>query len=161
MTDPGYIPGQSFERFIRDAESQMSKAEELKARMAEVVGRGESADGRVIAEFQSDGGLTALDLDPRTLRLSSGELSLEIRAAVNAAASDFQQKLSQVGGELFGGTDDDARKLADPKKALAEAEKLGNDFAVQMKDVLRELTVQQQRAKGAMEQTAADPRQDF
>ncbi len=160
MTDPGYVPSQNFERFLRDAEDEMARAEELKARMAEVVGRGEAADGRIRAEFQSVGGLTALDLDPRALRLSSDELSLEIRAAVNAAAHDFQHQLSQAGSELFGGTEEDAQKLADPKVALAKAEKLGNDFAVQMKDVLRELTVQQQRAKGAMEQIR-DPRQDF
>ncbi len=160
VTDPGFVPGPGFERFLRDAENQMSKAEELKQRMAEVIGKGEAADGRITAEFQSVGGLTALDLDPRVLRLSSAELSLEIRAAVNAAAADFQQKLGQVSGELFGVTDETAQKLTDPKVALAEAEKLGNDFAVQMKDVLRDLTVQQQRAKGAMEQIR-DPRQGF
>ena len=157
MADFGYVPDRDFERALRNSEDQLSKATELKERMVEVVGRGEAADGRISAEFRSVGGLTALDLDPRVMRLSSDELSLEIRAAVNAAAKDFQTKIGQVGGELFG-TSEDAKRLTDPKTALAQAEKLGNDFATQMKDVLRELTVQQQRAKSAMEQIR-DPRQ--
>lgn len=135
----------------------MGKVRELKERMAEVVGRGEAADGRISAEFRQQGGLTALDLDPRVLRLSAAELSLEIRAAVNAAAQDYQTKATQAGGELFGGTGEGAGKVMDPKAALAQMEKLGDGFARQMKEVLQELTVQQRRAKGAMEQLR-DPR---
>jgi DNA-binding protein YbaB len=152
VADRGYVPGPEFERVFRSAEDQLAKVKELKARMAEVVGRGEAADGRVSAEFKKDGGLTALDLDPRVMRLPAAELSLEIRAAVNAAAQDYQTRISQVGGELFGGTEQGAARMADPKVALAEVEKLGEGFATQMKDVLRELTVQQRRARGATEQ---------
>src|SRR5690242_3990821 len=103
----------------------MDKARELKERMAEVVGRGEAADGRISAEFRQQGGLTALDLDPRVMRLSTEELSLAIRDAVNAAAQDYQTKATQVGGELFGGAGESVEKLTDPKAALAQMEKLG------------------------------------
>lgn len=158
MAYRGYVPGPEFERVFRGAEDQMAKVKELKARMADVVGRGEAADGRVSAEFKKDGGLTVLDLDPRVMRLPAAELSLEIRAAVNAAAQDYQTKISEVGEELFGGTEQGAATMADPKVALAEVEKLGEGFATQMKDVLRELTVQQRRARDAIEQLR-DPRQ--
>lgn len=158
MPDYGYQPGQNFESALRSAEDQMSKARELKERMAEVVGRGDAADGRISAEFRQEGGLTALDLDPRVMRLSSAELSLEIRAAVNAAAHDYQTKATQVGSELFGGTEGSAERLTDARVALAEMEKLGDGFARQMKEVLQELTVQQQRVRGAVGQMR-DPRQ--
>jgi DNA-binding protein YbaB len=157
MPDYGYRPSQNFERVLRDAEDQMEKARELKERMAEVVGRGEAADGRISAEFRQQGGLTALDLDPRVLRLSADELSLEIRTAVNAAAQDYQTKAMQVGGELFGGSGEGAERLTDARAAMAQMEKLGDGFARQMKEVLQELTVQQQRTRGAMGQIR-DPR---
>lgn len=158
MTGYGYAPNQGFERFLREAEDQMSKAQAMKERLAEVVGRGESADGKISAEFKTDGGLTALDLNPRVLRLSSAELSQEIRAAVNAAAQDFQDKTGEVSREFFGGAETDPQKFFDPKAAMAEMEKLGNSFAGQMKDLLREVGAQQQRAKSAMEELR-DPRQ--
>ncbi len=160
MTDFGYVPGKKMDDALRTAEDQMVRMRELRERMADVVGQGEAADGRITAEFRQEGGLTALDLDPRVLRLPSAELSLEIRAAVNAAAQDFQTKVTQAGGELFGGAEDAAARLAEPKAALAQMEKLGNDFAVQMKDVLRELTTQQQRAKGAVQEIRG-PRQSY
>lgn len=156
MTDFGF--GEELERNLRDAENSMSKVNEMKDRIAATVGEGEAADGRIKAEFAGEGGLRALDLDPRVMRLPSQELSEQIMAAVNAAAKDFQEKIASISGELFGGgSEAEAGRLADPKVALANVEKLGNAFAGKMQEVLRELTAQQQSAKDAMGQYR-DPR---
>jgi DNA-binding protein YbaB len=154
------LSGDEFERVLREAENSLPKVGEMRERIREIVGKGEAAGGRITAEYSSEGGLSALQIDPRALRLPSDELSQEIRAAVNAAAKDFQGQLSQVSGELFGqkGEAPDpndpkaAEQILDPSAALAQVEKLGDAFAGQMQGLLRELNVQQQRAKDAAEQ---------
>jgi DNA-binding protein YbaB len=153
------LGGGDFERFLRDAERNMAKAGELKDRIADVVGRGDAADGKIRAEFNSTEGLARLDLDPRALRMPSEELSEEIRNAVNAASKDFQTQLGQATQAMFGLPDDPMSLMQDPASdmgkveahARAQAAQMGDAFAGQMKDLIRELGVQQQRAKEAME----------
>jgi DNA-binding protein YbaB len=157
VADFGFA-GERFERMLQDTEQGMSKITEMRERITEIIGRAEAADGRITAEYTSEGGLSALDLDPRVLRLPSAQLSQEIRAAVNAAAKDFQRQLSEVGGLLFGmgaALDEDdpaaAKQFQDPAEAMAQVEKIGNSFAGQMKDLLQELSTQQRRARDAAE----------
>jgi DNA-binding protein YbaB len=151
--------GDGLERILRDAESGMPKVGQMRERIGELVGKGEAADGRITAEFTSVGGLSALELDPRVLRLPAAELGQEIRTAVNTAAKDFQEQLTRVSGDLFGGANSsggprgpqDAKPFQDPAAALGRLEKMGDAFAGQMKELLRELSVQQQRAREAAE----------
>jgi DNA-binding protein YbaB len=158
VTDFGAV-GEGLERILRDAESGMPKFGHLRERIGELVGKGTAADGRITAEFTSVGGLSALELDPRVLRLPAAELSEEIRSAVNAASKDFQDQLTRASGEFLGGDassaepggPQDAKPFQDPAAALGQLEKMGNAFAGQMKDLLRELSVQQRRAKDAAE----------
>jgi DNA-binding protein YbaB len=158
VTDFG-AAGEGLERILRDAESGLPKLGQLRERIGELVGKGAAADGRITAEFTSGGGLSALELDPRVLRLPAAELSQEIRTAVNAASKDFQDQLTRVSGEFVDGDASaaeprdprDAKPFQDPAAALGRLEKMGDAFAGQMKDLLRELSVQQQRAKDAAE----------
>ncbi|RSN60277.1 MULTISPECIES: YbaB/EbfC family nucleoid-associated protein [Actinomadura] len=138
--------GEGFERFQRDMQEQMGDFSKIQESVQEAVGTGEAAEGRIIAEYRAEGGLTRLDIDPRAMRLGSAELSAEIRTAVNAAATDFQTKVREASSSVFG----DPEKPLDPSKALASLDKLANGFAGQMRDLARELGVQQQRAQEAM-----------
>ncbi|MFI0481891.1 YbaB/EbfC family nucleoid-associated protein [Actinomadura sp. 9N215] len=142
--------GPDFERFQRDMQEQMGDLTKMKEAIEAAVGRGEAADGRVVAEYRSEGGLTRLDLDPRAMRLSSAELSEEIRTAVNAAAQDFQKKAREASTSMFNVPDDPSKGM-DPAKALASLDKIANGFAGQMRTLAHELGVQQQRAKEAMD----------
>jgi DNA-binding protein YbaB len=157
------LGGNRFEQFLRDAERSTADVNEVKSRIAEVVGRGEAMDGRIKAEFNSSDGLAALHLDPRALRMQSEELSAEIRIAVNAASKDFQNRLSHASAAMFGIPTDPFDLMQEPamdadkmqEHARAQAAKLGDAFAGQMKEVLRELGVQQQRAKEARDRYRA------
>jgi DNA-binding protein YbaB len=151
--------GRDIEGFLRSAEDSAAQAEKMKDRIATVTGRAESEDGKVKAEFTSSDGLSRLDLDPRALRMSSDELSAEIRKIVNAASKDFQTQLTEATMSMFGGSVDPADLMGDQVEGMTkvqeyakeQAGKLGDAYAGQMKDLLRELGVQQQRAKEAME----------
>lgn len=142
--------GPDFERYQRDMQQQMGDLTKMQESIKAAVGRGEAADGRIVAEYKSEGGLSRLDLDPRALRLPAAELSDEIRTAVNAAAQDFQTKVREAGSSVFQ-MPDDPQKAVDPAKALASLDKIANGFAGQLRDLARELGVQQQRAKEAMD----------
>jgi DNA-binding protein YbaB len=159
VADFGFA-GEGRERVLRDAESGMPKVGEMRDRIGDLVGKGAAAGGRITAEFTSTCGLSVLDLDPRVLLLPAAELSKEIRAAVNAASKDFQDQLTRVSGALFGDASggsaeprgpEDAKPFQDPAVALGRLEKIGDAFAGQMKDLLRELNVQRQRAREAAE----------
>ncbi|TYK43712.1 YbaB/EbfC family nucleoid-associated protein [Actinomadura decatromicini] len=142
--------GPDFERYQRDMQQQMGDLTKMQESIKAAVGRGEAADGRIVAEYRSEGGLTKLDLDPRALRLPAVELSDAIRTAVNAAAQDFQTKVREASSSMFD-LPDDPQKTMDPAKALASLDKIANGFAGQLRDLARELGVQQQRAQQAME----------
>jgi DNA-binding protein YbaB len=140
---------EGLERFQRDVEAQMGDFGKMRESIREAVGRGEAADGQVVAEYTVEGGVSRLDLDPRAMRMGSQELAQEIRTAVNAAAADFQAKVREASVAMFNATD--AQKAIDPSAALASLDKMSNGFAGQMKELARELGLQQQRAKEAMD----------
>ncbi|MBA9001968.1 MULTISPECIES: YbaB/EbfC family nucleoid-associated protein [Thermomonospora] len=138
----------SFDRFQAAMEQDAERMRGFQERMSQIRGRGEAADGRIVAEVDSEGGLTALDMDPRVLRMPLEDISAEIRKAVNAAFKDFQDQAAAMAAELYGTKDEDPEKiLADPSALLSKVEELGNNFAVQLQDMVRELNAQQQRAK--------------
>ncbi|GLW65246.1 hypothetical protein Arub01_34900 [Actinomadura rubrobrunea] len=143
--------GEGFERFQRDMEKTMGDFTKMRERINEAVGKGEAAEGRITAEYRMEGGLTALNLDPRALRLPAVELAEEIRKAVNAASQDLQKQVQEASSSMFK-MSDDPKQAIDPSAALASLDKIANGFAGQMRELARELGVQQQRAKEAMEQ---------
>ena len=75
--------------------------EEVQKGMAALVGRARDEDGLVTVEYAS-GGLSELDLHPKAMRLSSGELAEKIKMVVRDAARDLQEQIGTVMGEVFG-----------------------------------------------------------
>ncbi|MEU8799011.1 YbaB/EbfC family nucleoid-associated protein [Spirillospora sp. NPDC048819] len=142
--------GEGVERYQRDMQAQMGEFAKIQESIQAAIGRGEAADGRIVAEYKAQGGLTKLDMDPRAMRMPAAELSEAIREAVNAAAQDFQKNVREASAAVFPMTED-PQKAADPSAALASLDKLANGFAGQMKELARELGIQQQRAKEAMD----------
>lgn len=143
--------GSGFDDALGGADDTMAKMNAMRDRLGEAVGRGEGADGLIVAQFNNTDGLAALDLDPRVMRIPSDEFAEHLRTAVNAAFGDYQAKVRQIGNDAFGGTEDDAKDLVkNPQAALAQMEKIGNNFAGRLQGLARELGVQQQRAQDAM-----------
>lgn len=149
MTDFGL--GAGFESFQQDMEAMMGSFTEMRDRINELTGRGEGADGRIVAEYRAEGGLTKLELDPRAMRLPSADLAEQIRTAVNAAAEDFQRQVRELTSAQFPVSDDPAEGL-DPAQALASLDKIASGFAGQMRELAHELGVQQQRMQEVMQQ---------
>lgn len=79
------------ESTMKDAEARMTKLVAIKDELAGLVGRGEAAQGYVVAEWTA-GGLSELTLDPRAMRLASADLASEIKAAVRAASADLRDQ---------------------------------------------------------------------
>ncbi|WP_158581686.1 YbaB/EbfC family nucleoid-associated protein [Actinomadura spongiicola] len=95
-------PEFDFEKILRASERQLADTEKLKSRTAELVGRAESADGRVTIGWGPSGDLAELHIDPRAMREGSEKLAEIIVEVAQAAKQDLQRQLDELTGELFG-----------------------------------------------------------
>ncbi|RKS68786.1 YbaB/EbfC DNA-binding family protein [Actinomadura pelletieri DSM 43383] len=95
-------PEFDFEKILRASERQLADTEKLKARTAELVGRAESADGRVKIGWGPSGDLAELRIDPRAMREGSESLAEIIVEVARAAKQDLQRQLDELTGEVFG-----------------------------------------------------------
>ena len=75
------------EAMLRDTEDRIGKFRGLGEQLASVVGRGEAAGGKVVAEWSS-GALTTLEYDPTVMRMASVDLAAATKEAVSAAIRD-------------------------------------------------------------------------
>ncbi|MET7337895.1 YbaB/EbfC family nucleoid-associated protein [Nonomuraea sp. NPDC005650] len=103
--------GRLMDRFQRD----VAALEQLSAQMAAVKGRGEAAEGRVVVEVTQTGALSGLTIDPRAMRLGSGELTAAILEAAAKAARNAEEASTSlvapfVTGTVLGDEDDGARR---------------------------------------------------
>lgn len=60
---------------VEQARRVAEKSAEFSARLADMVGRAESPDGRVGLGFSPEKGLTGVRIDPRAMRMGSEELA--------------------------------------------------------------------------------------
>jgi multidrug efflux pump subunit AcrA (membrane-fusion protein) len=97
--------------------------EELTARLAELVGRAEGADGAVRVGHGSTG-LRELVIDPKAMRLPAAELSSTITTALAAAEADFRQQAQQalVDTDLVPSEQSRRERVAAVQAQLAEAQ---------------------------------------
>src|SRR5579859_6365727 len=71
------------------AQQRIEEVRRLKDQLAQLVGRAESPDGLVRAEFTDADGLSGLVVNPRAMRLTSEELSELIVRVSRAARADL------------------------------------------------------------------------
>ena len=93
VTDPSNdLSGEGLDRLLADTrralDSVRSAAPPGDAEPAS--GEGTAADGQIRARAGMPGQVTALELDPRTMRLPASELAAQITTAVNAALDDLR-----------------------------------------------------------------------
>ncbi|MED7925120.1 YbaB/EbfC family nucleoid-associated protein [Nonomuraea sp. LP-02] len=91
-------------RLLADHRRDLAELEALRDRLAEVRGRGEAADGRVVAETTQDGALTGLAIDPRAMRLGSDRLAEAILRASARAARAAGERAADLVTPFLAGT---------------------------------------------------------
>ncbi|WP_433440782.1 YbaB/EbfC family nucleoid-associated protein [Nonomuraea sp. CA-141351] len=103
--DPFNVAGdQELGRLLKDYQRDVAALERLGDEIATVRGRGEAAEGRVVAEVTQGGALAGLTIDPRAMRLGSAELAAAVLEAAAAAARDAEQGANDLLGPFIAGT---------------------------------------------------------
>ncbi|MFI7633214.1 YbaB/EbfC family nucleoid-associated protein [Nonomuraea sp. NPDC049400] len=100
-------------RLLEGYRQDVAALERLSEEIGAVRGRGEAAEGRVVAEVTQTGALAGLTIDPRAMRLGSTELAAAILEAAAAAARDAERGADDVLGPFIAGTlfdEDDGRE---------------------------------------------------
>ncbi|GAA1792902.1 YbaB/EbfC family nucleoid-associated protein [Actinomadura chokoriensis] len=87
------------------------KSAEFSARLADMVGRAESPDGRVGLGFSPEKGLTGVRIDPRAMRMGSEELAELIEQLSKEAVADLDRQKREAADEVYG---EDAQKVKTP-----------------------------------------------
>jgi DNA-binding protein YbaB len=111
------------DRVLKNADAQMARIGDLRQVLTELVGRAADQDGLVQVEM-GNAGLRSLQLHPKAMRRTSGELAELIQAVIAEAADDLRRKVTESMQELFG--DENPMRFADdpdgPMAQVREAE---------------------------------------
>lgn len=95
---------QEIDRLVDQFQQDVAELERLRDRIAEVKGRGEAAQGRVVVEVAPTGALAGLTIDPRAMRLGSDELAAAILEAAAEAARNAGDGISDLVDPFVAGT---------------------------------------------------------
>ncbi|MEU9834373.1 YbaB/EbfC family nucleoid-associated protein [Streptosporangium sp. NPDC048047] len=126
------------DKLLNGADSQFARMEELQKSLATLVGRAQDEDGLVTVEYAAEG-LQELQLHPKAMRLSSGELAERIKEVLHAATRDLQDQVNAVMAETFGEDDNPMRFAQDPDAALQQLKSAEAAYNRTFEDVMGEL----------------------
>ncbi|MEU8247156.1 YbaB/EbfC family nucleoid-associated protein [Nonomuraea sp. NPDC048916] len=138
MQEFGDFANIDIEKLIKTADGQFARVEELQKTVATLVGRAQDEDGLVTVEFAAEG-LRELELHPKAMRLSSGELAEKIKETIRMASDDLQRQMSDAMGEVFGEEDNPMRFVNDPEAALSQVRSAEAAYNRTFEDVMGEL----------------------
>src|SRR4051812_19573017 len=82
---------------------QAERFAEMREKLAEIRGRGEAADGKVVVEVAPGGALKSVQIDPRAMKLGSEALAQAIHEAAGKAFQDLTDQTSELMKPAFGG----------------------------------------------------------
>ncbi|HEY9524648.1 MAG TPA: YbaB/EbfC family nucleoid-associated protein [Thermopolyspora sp.] len=126
------------ERFMDRADAWLAEDTRLQESLLSLVGRARDEDGLVTVEY-GGGGLRELELHPKAMRLSSGELAERIKAVMDEAAADLQRQYLEAMDQVYGEQDNPMRYLSDPDSALAKVRQAEADYNRTFQDVMGQL----------------------
>ncbi|MER6943400.1 YbaB/EbfC family nucleoid-associated protein [Nonomuraea sp. NPDC000554] len=138
MQEFGDFANIDIDKLLKTADGQFAQMEELQKTMADLVGRAQDEDGLVVVEYSAEG-LHELELHPKAMRLSSGELAEMIKEVVREAAADLQKQVSEAMGEVFGEEDNPMKFINDPEAALEQVRSAEASYNRTFEDVMGEL----------------------
>jgi DNA-binding protein YbaB len=96
---------------VEQARRVAEKSAEFSARLADMVGRAESPDGRVGLGFSPEKGLTGVRIDPRAMRMGSEELAELVEQLSKEAVADLERQKREAADEVY---EEDAQKVKQP-----------------------------------------------
>ncbi|GAB3152149.1 YbaB/EbfC family nucleoid-associated protein [Microbispora hainanensis] len=126
------------ERFQERVDVRITAVERLQATLSSLVGRARDEDGLVSVEVSARG-LSELELHPKAMRLSSGELAERIKETMRAASDDLYRQMNRAMADALGEEGDQSRFLDDPEAVLAQVKEAEAAFDRTAEDVLGEL----------------------
>jgi DNA-binding protein YbaB len=138
MQEFGDFANIDIDKLLKGADEQFARIEELQKNMSDIVGRSQDDDGLVTVAYGSEG-LRDLQLHPKAMRLSSGELAELIKEQLQKATSDLQQQVTQAMGEAFGEEDNPMKYVDDPEAALSKIKEAESVYNRTFEDVMGEL----------------------
>ncbi|MBE7186736.1 YbaB/EbfC family nucleoid-associated protein [Jatrophihabitans endophyticus] len=96
MTEGLWSRLSSAESLLRESEDKIARLRDMQTALTDLVGRAETADGRVVVEFEHGKGLTTLELDPKAMRMPSEDLAAAIKQAITEANEDLRWKVAEA-----------------------------------------------------------------
>ncbi|MEV8633397.1 YbaB/EbfC family nucleoid-associated protein [Streptosporangium sp. NPDC051023] len=112
--------------------------EELQKELSLLVGRAQDEDGFVTVEYATEG-LRELELHPKAMRLSSGELAERIKEVVREAAEDLRKQAELAMDKVFGEEENPMRLLGDPESIMKQVRDAERVYDRTFEDVMGEL----------------------
>ncbi|MGW5358908.1 YbaB/EbfC family nucleoid-associated protein [Actinopolymorpha pittospori] len=117
-----------FESMLRSATAHIEAMQGAAAKMAELRGLGEAADGKVRVEVQAGGVVQSLEIDPRAMRMASADLSAAVLEAIQLATEDAGAKLAEILETAMPGAGAGLAGLTDPSQAAEGADALQSNI---------------------------------
>ncbi|MER5419547.1 YbaB/EbfC family nucleoid-associated protein [Streptosporangium roseum] len=138
MQEFGDFANIDIDKLLKGADEQFARMEEVQKGMADLVGRAQDDDGLVTVEYAAEG-IRELQLHPKAMRLSAGELADKIKDVVAAATMDLQKQANEVMAEVFGEEDNPMSYINDPDKAINQIKDAEAAYNRTFEDVMGEL----------------------
>ncbi|GAA2320264.1 hypothetical protein GCM10010149_86410 [Nonomuraea roseoviolacea subsp. roseoviolacea] len=138
MQEFGDFANIDIDKLLKGADEQFARIEELQKSMTDIVGRAQDEDGLVTVEYGSEG-VRQLQLHPKAMRLSSGELADLIKVVLRDAAADLQVQVSGAMSEAFGEDDNPMKFVENPDEALNKIKEAEAAYNRTFEDVMGEL----------------------
>ncbi|MFI7055098.1 YbaB/EbfC family nucleoid-associated protein [Streptosporangium canum] len=89
------------EQTARAARRFFDRIQEMHRAAGEITARAESDDRRVSVEYSDSGGVRRIDIDPRAMRMASGELAETILDLVHRAQRDVEAQARDRAAEVL------------------------------------------------------------
>ncbi|MEV0967298.1 hypothetical protein [Microtetraspora glauca] len=138
MTGFGDFANIDIEQFIQRGDREVAQMREFENALSSLVGRARDEDGLVSVEYTSVG-LGELELHPKAMRLSSGELAEKIKATIKEAGEDLQRQVMEASEETFGKDGNPMKLLEDPGAISDGVAAMTQSYNRTFEDVMGEL----------------------
>jgi hypothetical protein len=126
------------EKLLKGFDGQLARLEKFQSDIDSYVGRAQDENGLVTIEYDHQG-MRELELHPKAMRLSAVELAELIKTVLQEATADFQTRVYDGAGEVFGEEDNPMKFHRDPEVALRKIKDAEAIYERGFEDVMGQL----------------------